>query len=205
MKRLLSIHIPKAGGSSFRHTLKSIYSNYFWSYGVEAEKIAKSKINELQCLHGHINPMNYIHLMPDALVIIWVREPISRFKSYYNYRKYTRQDGKINEIMKKYSSFMEWIRSENSNYLKTEMLNYINIKTLDKFDFIGEIENYDKDLQRLMNMLGVTKYKQMHTNKSKTPEEINLSESDISFIKDKFKSEFNIYEMIKNNICKGVK
>ena len=57
MKKTISIHIPKTGGSAFRGILHKIYGNKLMNgYTLFYEEIqSKNLLDKYDCIHGHIN------------------------------------------------------------------------------------------------------------------------------------------------------
>jgi len=196
---LISIHIPKTAGTSFRNTLQEEYgaNNVKACYKGVGANLTKENIGNIKCLHGHITPEMFIARFPEAKVITWVRDPLERIKSYYYYNKYTRNDG-VSRGMQKYNTFMDWVNSDGSDYMINEISPYLNLDNIKLFDFIGFVDNYDNELKRLSDMMGWKPLKKFTTNKSNKKENIILSEDDMNIIKKKFHIEYELYEVLKN-------
>jgi hypothetical protein len=101
---LISIHMPKTAGLSFRATLESHYGDAFRpDYGdyplahspderrataqSYAEAIQSAELSGVDCIHGHFLPMKYLPLAAgtDCRFVTWLREPVARLVSHYAY------------------------------------------------------------------------------------------------------------------------
>lgn len=101
---LISIHMPKTAGLSFRETLEGHYGDRFRAdYGdyplaqsaserrnlaqSHAESSSRAKFSGIDCIHGHFLPAKYLPLTaaPGSLFVTWLREPVARLVSHYAY------------------------------------------------------------------------------------------------------------------------
>lgn len=101
---LVSIHMPKTAGLSFRTTLEQHYGEGFrhdyadyplasplpqrhaaaLEYSLAAEPAAYA---DVACIHGHFLPIKYL-LLADSMecrFVTWLREPVQRLVSHYYY------------------------------------------------------------------------------------------------------------------------
>jgi len=183
------VHPTKCGGTSIAKILKNNYSNFF------------TVVNEHKTLcYDKNNP------------IILVRDPVDRFKSMYKYWKYG------SEKYIKNSKFINYTK----NITIKDYINLIKIKspilntlyTWDKHyspitDWI-KVSNYKnliiikycKDLnipfQKMINTLNIPNLNIQipHINISKTNENIILDDEDLQFIKEYFKKDYELIELI---------
>lgn len=96
--RIISIHMPKAGGLTFRNHLEYIYGkkNVFHDYthcGRPDYKNAPPppyildklrRTNKTTVVHGHFLMKRYANI-PAAHFVCWMRDPIERLLSHYYY------------------------------------------------------------------------------------------------------------------------
>jgi hypothetical protein len=101
---LISIHMPKTAGSSFRATLEGHYCDAFRpDYGDyplahspderraaahrHAEAMRATELAGVACIHGHLLPAKYLPLAadPGCQFVTWLREPVARLVSHYAY------------------------------------------------------------------------------------------------------------------------
>jgi len=101
---LISVHLPKTAGSSFQHILRREYGDKMlldfedkpintpadernrraW---VDASENACRDFGEIECIHGHFQPVKYLALKKKgrAKFVCWLREPLARMVSHYNF------------------------------------------------------------------------------------------------------------------------
>lgn len=98
---LISLHLPKTAGSSFKKTLDNHFQDELYlDYGdrpLQKNKIIRKclatcmfvqnifKKSEHDCIHGHFMPVKYKYLINNENVtfIVWMRESIDRLLSHY--------------------------------------------------------------------------------------------------------------------------
>lgn len=164
--KLISIHIPKTGGVTFRSLLKSHFgSKILYDYEdrpmsdptflrnmkvVKQIFLPKTNLNNYECIHGHFMPIKYKYLKNTSCVI-WFRDPIERIVSRYFY-------------MQKHSDFSSrqfnlYIKNKNISLEEfCEIPHFHNLYnkylwgvSLEFFDFIGITENYTQSLTNFCN------------------------------------------------------
>lgn len=98
---IISVHVPKTGGTSFRKILEGFYGTGFqqdcaWVprpsvmegpdlQGSDAE--IREALHDIRCIHGHFDVKKYMRLMRidgiKPVFVTWLREPIERAISTY--------------------------------------------------------------------------------------------------------------------------
>lgn len=195
---LISIHIPKTAGTSFRNTLKSVYgekSVIRLDIGLIKHEL---RINEVvyshkflpegtKVVHGHFSlPDLYTHLTvsKNVPVITWLRDPVKRVVSNYFYlskRLHEELDehGKgINILSKLQRSLREYALYEPHQNRISKFLNGISLRDL---YFVGFVEEYDQCLSQLAQKLSwadYTYYRQNRTGREFISE-VNQKELDL--------------------------
>ena len=193
MLELLSIHIPKTGGTSF-------YDMLCQSYGEEAVGISYRRRDVLKAneqfgslsasippsqkvLHGHLfyHEVKEMHQSSGAKVICWLRDPIERVISNYRFFIHRLQNPKINpavyelnkhrvnESLLKYASYRE-NRNVMSQYLKG--------LPLESIDFIGFLDHFEEDVKRLEKLLDWEPVQLPHLNKGAIKRSTELSDKE---------------------------
>lgn len=170
--QLISIHIPKTAGTSFRNTLKAVYgNNSVIRLDIELDKPIL-KINEKEyhethfpkgtkVVQGHFNlPLLKKRFQWDEKevpIITWLRDPVERVISNYYYlakrlREELKEDKKgLNILPKMQRTLLEYAADELNQNRMTKHLTGINLQDL---FYIGLVESYEDDLNRLGNKLG---------------------------------------------------
>lgn len=192
---VLSIHIPKTGGSSFQNTLVDAYGQSAFlrldftvqkrlgiprivatnrtSQASIDEIIEQGKLNDqIKIVHGHFHYSDFIQffeLSTEAKVITWLRDPIDRIVSNYNYLvsildqdldHTPRSREVLNRMLK---SLPEFSRIPRDIALYSD---YLSGQDLADYDFIGIVEDYDNELKRLGKILGARELPTHHVNKT---------------------------------------
>ena len=192
MDKFTFVHPTKCGGTSIYDVLVKHYSNYFIL-----------RMHNTVCLDNN-NP------------IILVRDPVDRFKSMYNYWKYGSE--RYNQRSPEYKSQIKIMNIKdyiNLIKIKSPLLN--NSYTWDKHyapitDWI-KVSNYKnliiikycKDLnipfQKMINFFNIPNLNISipHSNISNTKENIILDDEDLQFIKEYFKKDYELIDLINTN------
>ncbi len=208
---LVSIHIPKTAGHSFKGVLTSefgkenvLHANALQGYfkiiggnrllmGIDTlERICQN----YRVIHGHFT-FREIETIYDnfrPLLFAWVRDPVERVISYYNY--VLRQ--KL--IEKKYvvgfegnPALLDYARKKNARNVMSRFLEGID---LEEIDFLGVFEYIQEEIEHLSNMMGWGKVTLEHKNKSEVIRKKRppVSEEEKRIIRDLNEEDVEIYE-----------
>lgn len=154
---IISVHIPKTAGKSFKKSLEQEYKEKLvYDYRDNpARQGLKDKIkrltslvypkitSETKIIHGHMTPDKYRNIYPNAEYVTFLRDPLATLDSYFHY---TREKGSaehpihrlINEI-----SFEKFLMTDFAvNYYRT----YLGCQGLEGFNFVGITENYSQSI-----------------------------------------------------------
>lgn len=180
---LVSLHIPKTAGTSFRNILKNCYGEEsvvrFDIRGkkkkvfIENEEFLKKRISSnIKVIHGHFqyqDLMELINLNENAKLITWVRHPVQRVLSNYFYlqerlREELDEESKgLNILSKMQKSLIEYARYEIN---RNRMSKFLHGADLETFDFIGITEHFNEDIFQLAEILGIEKPELLKQNKT---------------------------------------
>ncbi len=183
MIELISIHIPKTGGNSFRATLKEVYGeDAVLNIHHVSKKIDKMRpLNikpedispNIRVIHGHFNYSDLIKTYgfdKNIPVITWMRDPTERVISHYFYLKRELFDSLdkldadeetykfVNSISKNVIEYAWWSHRRN---IMSRSLEGMALKSL---FFIGFVENYTEDLKYLSEKLNWKEYQEYQHN-----------------------------------------
>jgi hypothetical protein len=164
---LISLHLPKTAGTSFRLTLEGVYgsrllSDYddmsaiqdYLSGEIDAKELEKKeKIPisiDVDCVHGHFLPMKYKSLeMGDKkkVFVTWLRDPFSRMVSHYHFFKRTYNPQYAGKLFRKVIE-ENWTLNQFclSNEFRNIYTKYLVDFPLEDFSFVGITEYYNEDM-----------------------------------------------------------
>lgn len=165
---IISLHIPKTAGTSFRNILKSVYGdkqvarfdiNNKGVVRLNEEIYTKSELPGFRVLHGHFayeSITGQFKLPDNYKLITWVRDPVKRVLSNYFYlesrlKEILNEEKKnLNILSKLQRSLIEYARAEINRNRQSKFLAGC---PLSSFDFIGIQEYFDPEIQRLAQVL----------------------------------------------------
>ena len=170
---LISVHMPKAGGMSFRTLLEEHYSKHFQHdyadlpintpvgerHAMAEASFEKSK-NTLtwkfnhrntKCIHGHFIPYKYAGLYGKKNIqfVTWLRDPLERLASHYHFwfRHYdanTTPGSLHRKVVEENWSFETFCFSKEMQNFYAQFLWKFPIT---QFDFVGITEHFDDDIR----------------------------------------------------------
>ncbi len=167
---IISVHIPKTGGLSFKTLLRAHFGDrllldYHDSPMNKSAAVrnliailkmlnTKKIVQNYDCVHGHFLPIKYRFLREKSFVI-WLRDPANRLASrYYHWKRKINQDGSTKiGFNKNIDISLEdfcTIKRHQNLYAK-----YLWGVKLDAFNFVGITENYDKSIEIFRRMFNI--------------------------------------------------
>ena len=151
---IVSVHIPKCAGTSFRRVLQQIHGTGFWSnYGADFSRDAVPR--GTTCIHGHFMADAYDRFWPDRKLITMVRHPVQRLVS--NYHHFLRRHDPLNpasvELHEKKLSLRDFA---DLDLMKNEIVRYTCGLTPADFEFVGISERYEESLLLLRRTFKIT-------------------------------------------------
>ncbi|MEO0421917.1 MAG: sulfotransferase family 2 domain-containing protein [Pseudomonadota bacterium] len=214
---LLSVHIPKTAGTSFRQALQAQLgedrvaltylgrvmcgNDYVCGFqGRSLEHLADEdaaalvdycETNGVACIHGHYTLFALRELFPDARCITFLRDPLKRLISAYNHMFVTMPD-RAEQL-----SFEDFVRMERTQnvYESHGVLEYIA-----DFDFIGITEQYGRSLELLQNVypeLGVLRLEEANVSQTKRFTRQDVSDDFLDELRSLNDGDYEIY----NQVC----
>lgn len=167
---LVSIHVEKAAGTSFFHVLKKVYGDKH-VVRIDTHQHGKIAINQsfdldltalkqAKVIHGHFtkSDLEKYFILPrqqEIPHITWLRNPTERVLSSYNHlsqrlKEYVNSQESPDLISKTMKSFTEFVASP---YNQNKIHQYLGEFDLNTFAFIGQVEQFQKDLNTLAEKL----------------------------------------------------
>lgn len=186
---LVSIHIPKTAGTSFRNFLKHVYGEdgavrldiniTTRRIDIENQEFTGRKIPaSIRVIHGHFyykHLTEQIGLNEGTHLITWLREPAERVISNYYYlsgrlrEELNEEEKGLNILSKMQKSLIEYARNEISRNRIYKFLEGANLKD---FCFVGLHEHYNEDMEALAKQMGVSDYQIFQHNKTSNKESV---------------------------------
>lgn len=166
---LISVHLPKTAGSSFAQSLRDHYGEKL-SLDYEDLPLHKNHLtrhlhaskhnllnffkpyDKINAIHGHFLPYKYLPLIKrrECTFITWLRDPAERIASQYYYmkRSYTKERADKQLLLKKMMD-EDWSfeRFCLANELQNTYTQFFWKFPIERFQFIGVVENYQSDLE----------------------------------------------------------
>lgn len=209
---LISVHIPKTAGTSFRQSLCSEYgvdSVLRLDFKPHANVLLADEIlyeagtpfpSKTKVIHGHFLYADLIKNSPSLAkvpVITWLRNPVERVVSNYFYLserlKEMLQAKPYNNILGKMQrSLMEYAADPlNQNRIAW----FLQDMRPQDFTFIGLVEEYESDFLALKKTLHWTKAETTFVNKTKEKRS-EISKSELKQIEDWNQEDMIWYESV---------
>lgn len=165
---LISIHIPKTAGTSFRNILKSVYGEKeVVRFDISMRGMVRmnempwneKKLPNCKVLHGHFSyeALTSGFEIPDCPVITWLRDPVQRVASNYYYLESRLQDilqeekRNLHILEKMQRSLLEFAHAEINRNRQWKFLKGVSLQ---KLAFVGLVEHFENDIPKLANALG---------------------------------------------------
>jgi hypothetical protein len=155
---LLSAHIPKTAGVSFRNILQGFYKEgfiqYYWKIvDADGRELPDVPVNAT-CVHGHFVASDLAAKFPHASVITWVRDPVERVVSSYYYRL-REPDWKHPVCRQLHEQKLDLLSYASLPLVRNEIAHFIGKMEPDDFDFVGMAEHFDESLARFSQRFGL--------------------------------------------------
>lgn len=209
---LISVHLPKTGGSSFGTLLKSVYgegllvdsNDHPMAHGTLARNLAalrqmpaaRKLEGRYRCVHGHFLPLKYA-LLKHKSYAIWLRDPVERVVSRYFHRvrNLARKDGETRQYLgKRETTLEEFVQLPHHQNLYAK---YLFGMRLEQFDFVGITETYETSLQVFSRCYDIdvdTAIDKQNANPRKRGERYEISDELRSLIVRNNQKDQRLYE-----------
>ncbi len=218
-KPLISIHVPKCGGSSFRDILRKWYGwRVFFHYYDEQFKMMPRqliidkglfgiKLKNI-CIHGHFSKLRGMGIKvyyPEVKQFITIlRDPYEIALSYYFYLHKRKKDGKLfNQSIATLTTlglkdYISGYKSFTFNHFPVD-ITFDNYKDVinQNFIYIGITEDYQFTVNAIAEKLGFEAVVAKHENKSVRFEELSNKYREMFIEANQL--EYEVYNYVKSN------
>ena len=156
---IISLHIHKCAGRSFREILKQYYANNMATRNMNKYDFVNTSLEEIfptvDLIHGHFyfSLIEPIYKKYNSKLIVWLRNPVDRVISHYYFIMNKVFEGDEKAIKKNLSTdcnLLDFARMpDNINLISR----FISPLSYDDFFFVGFVENFETDIKRLGALL----------------------------------------------------
>jgi hypothetical protein len=218
---LLSLHIPKTAGTSFRNILKTAYGeNQVVRFDINEKGVVKMNekiydhkdLPSVKVIHGHFayrDLQKKFKLPENVKLITWMRDPVQRVISNFYYLEsrlmelLDEERNDLNILSKMQRTLLEYARAEINRNRQSKFLAEVN---LSKFDFVGITEHFSEDILRLSKTLNWNRTPEvLHHNKTLNTKK-TVEQDVIEEIRSLNMQDVNLYQeavQIRNSIMKA--
>jgi hypothetical protein len=204
---VVSIHVPKCAGTSFRHVLDGLCGPRIWyNYGTifSRDQATPDLVPAgAQFIHGHFIGDAFDGLFPDRRLVTWVRHPVERVVSNYHHflRAPDMRDDCCravheNRLGLREFADLDWMRNESNRYLAG--------KPIDDFEFIGITECFGESMRHFCRVFGfrdVYRMPRENTNPDRTTQHYQISREDYVHILKRNLADLDWYNRAFERLC----
>jgi hypothetical protein len=197
---LISVHVPKCAGTSFRHVLHAIYGNAIWyNYGtIFSREQARAELVPAgtKIIHGHFIADSFDAIIPDRRLLTWVRHPVERLVSNYYHcmRAPDMRDDCCRALHERKLSLREFA---DLDWMRNMTTRYFAGKPVADFHFVGIAEQFEESMQHFSSLLGfrtVMNLPRENINPDRKCDRYSLSAEDRAYILERNAADLAWYE-----------
>jgi len=197
---IISVHVPKCAGTSFKSVLKGVFGERLWdNYGTifNREQARAGLIPAgTACIHGHFLADSFDALFPGSPTITFVRHPVERVVSHYQFflRHPDPRDDCCRAVHERSLTLREFAELE---WMQNQSTRYFQGRDVADFAFVGISERFAESLCLLEDALGCRVFApevRKNSNPDRTQPFYGLSPYDYAFILERNEADFAWYE-----------
>lgn len=156
---IISVHVPKTGGASFRALLEQHAQGHIvWDYhdrplapgsrvrrAIQATRRADRVPEGTRVVHGHFVASKYSRRYPDAIHAMWFRDPVQRLVSHYHYwrREPDLENATCRKLIEDDLTLREFAELPEMSDVHERFLGGVPLREL---AFVGITERFDESL-----------------------------------------------------------
>jgi hypothetical protein len=205
---VVSIHVPKCAGTSFRHVLDALCGPGVWyNYGeIFSRDQARPGIVPAgaRFIHGHFMADAFDDLFPGRRLVTWVRHPVERLVSnYYHFiRSPDMRDDCCRALHERRLGLrdladLDWMRNETTRYLAN--------KPLEDFEFVGVTDCFSESTRHFCHVFGLGDVRRMpreNVNPDRITERYPLSREVYAHILRRNLDDLDLYNRALERLCR---
>ncbi len=199
---IISVHFPKAAGSSLKKQLQSHFGDllvldYDHDPFVPRGRELTAFPNGKRIVHGHFRAQRYS--APNAYMMTFLREPVDNLISiYFFWRSHPSTHELHSRFLSEKPSILEFAEYPDFKHLMSDR--YFGGFDMRRFDFIGFYDSLARDFVLLSEELGLALDHELHENRTPGWEERgNLmgDQKTMSAIRDTLREDVRFYESLR--------
>jgi hypothetical protein len=197
---IVSVHVPKCAGTSFRNILDTIFGDRIWhNYGAiftRGQAVADVIPVGTRAIHGHFIADAFDDLLPKRRLITWVRDPVERVVSNYHHclRSPDMRDDCCRLVHEQKLGLLEFA---DLDWMKNLSTRYLAGKPVADFAFVGIAEHFEESMEAFSGNLGfrrVLGVPRLNVNPKRREPAYTLSREERSFIVERNGADLAWYE-----------
>jgi hypothetical protein len=215
---LLSIHVPKTAGNSFREALMGSFGDRLMlDYGdwagfntpeanirrILREEAMRARRDELMkkydVIHGHFIADKYQGLFPDEQFIAFFRNPFQQSVAHYfflvrNPQREHPEEKILHDAKMTLLEYLEW------DALRDQQSRFLGSLSIDDLAFVGLSEEYSKSLELFRSMFGydLGEPRFENVNEARSGAEYPISADVRTAVKKYRPADIELYERAKD-------
>ncbi|HND62402.1 MAG TPA: sulfotransferase family 2 domain-containing protein [Opitutaceae bacterium] len=155
---IISVHIPKTAGVSFRLMLAQLFGEgfvqHYWEITDAHGRVLRDIPAHATCVHGHFVAQVVADRYPGAPLITWVRDPVERVVSSYHHRL-RNPDWRHPVCVELHRMKLSVEQYAEIELVRNEMARFMGTKRPADFAFIGLVEEIDASIARFFEQFGL--------------------------------------------------
>jgi len=206
---LISLHLPKTGGRSFRIILETWFGQNLYDHYASNNTLPTHHPTDtpFSCIHGHFNSKQAFGALDyypkNKQYVTLLRDPLKRQISYYRYMHFLKDKGLRDPSLPifKYNSLDKFLNSCKPTFMKffPSDMNENNYKDYIQSNFVSILilEKFQESVNHCASSLNKIGPKVPHKNKSGNKKE-SATPSTIKKFKVRNKFEYELYDYAAN-------
>lgn len=167
MTLILSLHIPKAAGSTLVASYRGAFGDRALYHNAHPDIVYETSKRDLEerydVIHGHLDLSRLKGIIDDdTKIVTFLRDPVQRVVSSYHYHTKPDVTGDVATLVKSRNmSLAEFAQLPGQSNLQSRMIAPIG---RDRLNFIGFSETFSDSLARLSDYIGTALVNEANRN-----------------------------------------